>query len=227
MWACGQRASVVQAQRHVHSQLAESTVDAFAPDRHRRAVGEPLVRTPAIVKGDPRADAGVRVTAVDVALEVDVLMLERAPQPFDEDVVHPAAAAIHRDAHTGGYQHAGEGCAGELAALIGVEDLRLAEARQSFLQGRDAKRGIHGVGQPPSQHRSARPVHDRNQIKEAAADRNVRDVRAPRPGSVARSSGHAAGRERSCGPARVWWSWASARAPQCPSGASAGGRACD
>jgi len=36
-----------------------------------------------------------------------------------------------------------------LAALVEVEDLRLAEPRQSFLEGRHAKTGIHGVRQSP------------------------------------------------------------------------------
>ena len=34
--------------------------------------------------------------AVDVALQIDFLMLQRAPQPFDEDVVHLAPAPVHR-----------------------------------------------------------------------------------------------------------------------------------
>jgi hypothetical protein len=103
----------------------------------------------------------------------------RAPQPLDEYVVHPAPAAVHRDAYAGGCQRAGEGGAGELAALVGVEDVRLAEARQGLLQRRDAERAVHGVGQPPGEHRPARPIHDRHEIKEAAADRDVGDVRAP------------------------------------------------
>ena len=42
-------------------------------------------------------------------------MLQRSPQALDEHVVHPAAAAVHRDADPGRRQHAGEGGAGELA----------------------------------------------------------------------------------------------------------------
>jgi hypothetical protein len=51
LWACGQCASVVQAQRHVHSRVAERAGGAVAPDRHRGAVAERLVRTTAVVKG--------------------------------------------------------------------------------------------------------------------------------------------------------------------------------
>src|SRR5262249_19788400 len=109
LWACGQRASVVQAQRHVHSRVEESSADALAPCRHRRAPSERLVRTAGVVEGEPGRDASMGLTAVGVAFEVDILMLERAPQPLDEDVVHPAAAAVHRDANAGGRRRAGEG----------------------------------------------------------------------------------------------------------------------
>jgi hypothetical protein len=60
------------------------------------------------VERDPFADAGPGLAAIAVALEVDVLVFERAPQPLDEHVVHPAAASIHRDAHAGCRQRPGE-----------------------------------------------------------------------------------------------------------------------
>src|SRR5207248_5378102 len=43
-------------------------------------------------------------------------------------------------------------------ALVGVEDLRLAEPGERLLQRRKAEPDIHRVRQPPSQHRTARPV---------------------------------------------------------------------
>src|SRR5439155_21950548 len=61
------------------------------------------------------------------------------------DIVHPAAAAIHRDLDASLSERASEGRAGELAALVGVEDLRLAETRQRLFQRRYAERHIHGV----------------------------------------------------------------------------------
>src|SRR5437763_14205881 len=74
------------------------------------------------------------------------------------DIVHPAPAPIHRDLDASLSEHASEGLAGELTALVGVEDLRLAEALKRLLEGRDAERHIHGIGQPKSQHRPRRPV---------------------------------------------------------------------
>ena len=95
LWACGQRGGVVH---HVHSPGAGG---CLAPDRHRRAVGQRLVRAPIIVEGDPGGDAARGLAAVGVAFEIDVLVLERPPQPFDEDVVHPASAPVHRDPDLG------------------------------------------------------------------------------------------------------------------------------
>src|SRR5215831_15255751 len=38
---------------------------------------------------------------------------------------------------------------------------------------------LHRVRQPPGQHRPARPVHDRHEVEETAADRDVGDVGRP------------------------------------------------
>ena len=56
-------------------------------------------------------------------LEIDAFILQRAPQPLDEHIVHPAASTIHAEADLGVLQYGGEGEAGELAALVGVEDV--------------------------------------------------------------------------------------------------------
>lgn len=46
-----------------------------------------------------------------------------------------------------------------------------------FRQCLDAERPVHHVRQPPGEHLSARPVHDRDQIKEAPPHWQVGDVR--------------------------------------------------
>ncbi len=56
------------------------------------------------------------------------------------NVVHAAAPAVHRDRDAGVREHIGEVCAGELATLVGVEDLGLAVAGQCLSQGLDADR---------------------------------------------------------------------------------------
>lgn len=98
LWACEQRISVVQAQRHVRSYFRQSSADAFAPGRRRRAATQRLMWA-VFVKSEPFSATAVRLAAVGIAFEVDVLVLEQAPEPFDEHAVHPAAATVHRDAH--------------------------------------------------------------------------------------------------------------------------------
>src|SRR6185295_17935508 len=57
-----------------------------------------------------------------VGVQVDLLVLDRPPQALDEHVVAPRALAVHADPDLLGCQHAREGRAGELRALIRVED---------------------------------------------------------------------------------------------------------
>ena len=79
----------------------------------------------------------------------------------------------------GPLQYAGEARRGELAALVGVEDLRPPEPRQGLLQSLNAELHVHGVRYPPGQHLARRPVHHRDQVEKAAPHRQVGDVGAP------------------------------------------------
>ena len=88
-----------------------------------------------VVEVDPLADDAPGLEAVGKVVRIDSLVSEGAPQPLDEDVVHAPAPAVHRDLDTGRPQAPGEGEAGELAALIGIEDLRLAMAGQRLRSG--------------------------------------------------------------------------------------------
>ena len=58
-----------------------------------------------------------------VGFEVDLLILEAAPEPFDEDVIGKAAAAVRTDGDPMGAQRAGEVVARKLVALVSVENL--------------------------------------------------------------------------------------------------------
>jgi hypothetical protein len=90
--ACGQRASVVQAKRHVQSCTVERCRPQ-APVAYRGLVAEPLKGARAAVEGDPGSDSDARFASVGMVLEVDVIVLQRAPQPLGEDVVEEAAKA--------------------------------------------------------------------------------------------------------------------------------------
>jgi hypothetical protein len=55
------------------------------------------VRASKIVKRHPGTDAGPRLAAIGVGFQMHLFILDGAPQPFDEDVVHEAAASVHRN----------------------------------------------------------------------------------------------------------------------------------
>ena len=102
---------------------------------------------PAIVIVDPAADAGPRLAAGLKGIEVDAFAVERALHPLDEDVVHPAALAVHRDPDTSIFHYIGDGDAVELAALVlrigqswsGIQDLRCPVMRKCLFQSRLTK----------------------------------------------------------------------------------------
>jgi len=112
-------------------------------------------------------------------IQEHALVFQRAPQTFDEDVVHPAATAVHRDADADVIQCVCEGEAGELAALVGVEDAGPAVASNRLLHRRNTEVSIHRVGEPPSENLAARPVHNGDEVEEAALHRNVGHIRTP------------------------------------------------
>jgi hypothetical protein len=52
-----------------------------------------------------------------VGVEVNILILDRSPMPFDKHVVHPSAFTIHADLNAVGLQDAGEGIARGIATI--------------------------------------------------------------------------------------------------------------
>src|SRR5664280_3034512 len=77
-----------------------------------------------------------------------LLIFDAAPQPFDEDVVDPAALAVHTDRDAGVLQDLDPLVARELRSLIGVEDLRPSKPRHRLLERFDAEVGRQRVREP-------------------------------------------------------------------------------
>ena len=67
----------------------------------------------------------------------------------------------------------------ELAALVGVDDLRLPITANRVLQRLDTKVRRQRRREPPGQDSPGRPVHDADEIDEAAGHRDVRDIERP------------------------------------------------
>lgn len=138
------------------------------------------MRSPAVVERDELAEAGLDVGDRVVGLEIHLLILDGSPEAFDKDVVPPAAFAIHADLDAMFLEGAGEFDAGELAALVGVEDFRLAVTQDGLLQGFDAEVGGQRIREePPGKNPSAVPINDSHQIHKAPAHRDVGNIRGP------------------------------------------------
>ena len=92
---------------------------------------------PVVVEVQIPSDGGSGFGHIGIGLEVDLLVFDALPDSFDKDVVAPGTLAIHADPDAIGDQQTGEGGAGELAALIRIEDLRLAVPLQRLGQPED------------------------------------------------------------------------------------------
>src|SRR6202162_5979295 len=102
------------------------TIGCTMEDRSRCPVVQCLVRPLVVVKRQPIADADASLGDRPVCLEENLFVLQTSPQPFDEDVVQEPSFTIHADPDAQGLQLTEERRTGELHALIGVENLRLA-----------------------------------------------------------------------------------------------------
>src|ERR1035437_9380048 len=99
------------------------------------AVGETRVRTSGVVKREVASDPGGGRRYRVVPVEIDLLVLEGAPEALDEDVVAPAAATIHADADAVVEQQTGERRTGKLR----VPAIRAPRALRPRPSRRDAR----------------------------------------------------------------------------------------
>src|SRR5512135_310883 len=137
------------------------------------------MRARRVVEVEVPRQAGPGLRNAVVGVQVHLFVLQRLPQPLDEDVVAPGSLAIHADLHAKGRQRVCEGLGGELAALVTVEDLGLPILGQSLLQRLYAERDVHADRHPVGQYAAAGPVHDGAQVDPAAGHRDVGDVGGP------------------------------------------------
>src|SRR5258705_4680572 len=84
------------------------------------------MRTPQIIPVEELGKAALLFNAVGRWAQVDPFVLHGPPQALDKDVVVAAPASIHADLDPVIPQHLYELVAGELRALIGIEDAGLA-----------------------------------------------------------------------------------------------------
>ena len=113
-----------------------------------------------------------------IIFEIDVFVLDRAPQPLDKNAVKDASPAIHADLHPGGLPLGRERLTSELGPLVGIEDLR-PTVLEGLLQRVETKRRLQGIGHHPGQDIPTVPIEDGQEKHKPYAHRNIGDIRTP------------------------------------------------
>lgn len=108
------------------------------------------MRANEVVEIEVATDAGSGFVEVVVGVQENLLVLDGAPHPLDEDVVEAPATSVHADRDPRAAQHLGERVRGELRALVAIENVGLREARQRLLERVHAEGGVERVGQSPT-----------------------------------------------------------------------------
>ena len=122
---------------------------AWAIDFRWRLAAVGAVGAPIIVEDIVGSQVPFGFDQIGVGAQVNLLVFDRAPEAFDENVAQAPAFAVHGDFHSVRLEHAGELRAGELAALIGVEDLRKAVSCERTFAQSHADRRIQRIGKFP------------------------------------------------------------------------------
>src|ERR1700739_3170940 len=107
------------------------------------------MRPPQIIPIEELGKAALLFDAVGRWAQVDPFVLHGPPQALDKDVVVAATASVHADRDPMISQHLVKLIAGELRALIGIEDAGLAEPGKGLAQRLDTKLGRECVRQSP------------------------------------------------------------------------------
>src|SRR5690606_16216266 len=113
----------------------------------------------------------------------DVVVLQGAPEAFDEDVVNGPALAIHADAHAFAHGSCTEEflifIGGELATLITIDHLRGAVGAYRIAHHRAYPIGIHGIAHAPAHDIPAPHIDDRAHVHVTATHGYVGHVDRP------------------------------------------------
>jgi hypothetical protein len=86
-------------------------------------VAKVRARPRGILEAEISADAAASFGHRRVAVKIHDRVFHRPPKALKEDVVAPAAFAIHANSDLLPLKYARGPCAGELASLVGVQDL--------------------------------------------------------------------------------------------------------
>ena len=134
---------------------------------------------PVVVPFKELRKAGAALGNGAVPPYVDVVVLDRSPQPLDKHVIQRPPSSVHADPDTAFKEHRGELLAGELTSLIRVEDFRFSVLRQCLLENFDAEAAVQRGRQTPCKDAPTVPVDNGAEVSEAAVEADVGDIGAP------------------------------------------------
>ena len=98
---------------------------------------------------------------------------------FNDDVVDPAVASVHRLTNPVCGEHVYEARCGECAALIGSSDLGRAVTFDRPLEAVHTESRLERVRKLPADNHASRPVDDAGQIHMTSSEPDVGDVTCP------------------------------------------------
>ena len=132
-----------------------------------------------VIPIDVVGNVGPSLADAVVCAQVDTLILDRAPKLLHKHVVTPGASTIHRKLRTAQQNRLCKLLRRELATLIGVDDVRCAEAGKGLLHDLDRMAGLQGRRHLMREHSAAGHVDCGRQINKAFRHRNVSRIQCP------------------------------------------------
>ena len=155
-------------------------IDGFqGPGESDQVAAQRLVGSLGVVKIEVLGQSSSQLRSGLVTMQVNILVLDAAPQPLDEHVVDPSTLSIHADLNSVGLQRIDPFPAGKLGSLVRVENFRLAVFFQRLLQRLDAEVRRHRVRHPPGEYLAATHIDDGHQILKPMGHRQIRQIGCP------------------------------------------------
>ena len=132
-----------------------------------------------IVVVDKPGDAGDQFGHVPEIIVENIIILDRSPKAFNENVIQRSTFTIHADADLFITQYWSKLLAGELAALVSVENFRITKPFQGLMKSLLAKSTWKSIADSPRQNLAAVKVNNCQEISGAFIKFDVGDICRP------------------------------------------------
>ena len=113
-----------------------------------------------VVKPEVFRKTSAAVGDVGVIFQINLLVLHRAPESFDHDIVERSALTVHADSERTAFERLDELVARILRSLVRVEDFGTSDSER-VLHTMDTEFAVERRRKLPRDHVSTVPVEDR------------------------------------------------------------------